>query len=134
MENDGSTTPSGRIDFTEEEELHMHRLAWGMKVVGLLQSVLAGLGLLMALLVVVTMFPRMVQVPVLALAAVLLLLVTGLPVYQGIVLREAGEYVELATRGDDDSRDNIMSMFRRLRVVYVLEAVVVSLLAFRALA
>lgn len=133
-EQPGSATPLGRIEFTDEEELQMHRLAWGMKVVGLLQSVLAGLGLLMALFVVVMMLSRMMQVPLLALAAVMLLLVTGLPVYQGIMLREAGEYVERATRGDDDSRDNIVSMFRRLRVVYIIEAVVVSLLVLRVLA
>lgn len=122
-----------RIQFTEEEELRMHRLAWGMKVVGLLQSVISGLGLVFALLVVVSLFSRMVQVPLLMVAALMLLLVTGLPVYQGIVLREAGEYAEQAARGDEDSGDNIMSMFRRLRTVYLIEAVLVSLVAYKAL-
>lgn len=116
--------PLAHIDFSAAEETRMNRLAWAMGVVGLLQSVLSGLGLLMALWFSVQALQHVARAPMpVLLSIVLALLGTGLPLYQGIVLREAGEFIGRAANTDDEDQEHIGAAFRRLKVVFIIEAV-----------
>lgn len=116
--------PLARIDFSAAEEARMNRLAWAMGAVGLLQSVLSGLGLLMALWFSVQALQHVARAPTQVLPSIVLaLLGTGLPLYQGIVLREAGEYIGRAANTDDDDQEHIGAAFRRLKAVFIIEAV-----------
>jgi heme A synthase len=121
-----------RIDFSEADEARMGRLAWAMGFVGLVQAVLGGLGVVLALLFAVEMLGRLggASLPGLLLVA-LMLVVTVLPVYQGIVLREAGESIGRVARTDDDDQEHLAAAFRRLRVVFAIEAALALLLAAR---
>lgn len=121
-----------RIDFSEADEAQMHRLAWAMGIVGLFQSVLSGLGLLLALWGVTQLLGHMGQSPFAVLiGCVLLIGCTALPLYQGIVLREAGEYFGKVASTDDDDQEYLGAAFRRLRVVFLIEAVLAIPLALR---
>lgn len=116
--------PLAHIDFSAAEEARMNRLAWAMGVVGLLQSVLSGLGLLMALWFSVQALQNVARAPTQVLPSIALaLLGTGLPLYQGIVLREAGEFIGRAANTDDEDQEHIAAAFRRLKVVFIIEAV-----------
>ena len=123
-----------RIDFSEADEAQMRRLAWAMGVVGLCQSLLSGLGLLLALWGVAMLLGHMGQAPLtVLLMGALLLGCTALPLYQGIVLREAGEYFGKVGSTDDDDQEHLGAAFRRLRVVFLIEAVLAIPLALRTI-
>lgn len=121
-----------RIDFSEGDEAQLHRLAWAMGIVGLLQTVFAGIGLLFALFFITQMMKVISAAPMTGLLLVVWALMSAaLPLYQGIVLREAGEYFGKVASTDDDDQAHLASAFRRLRVVFILEAVLVLPLAWK---
>ncbi len=121
-----------RIDFSEADEARMHRLAWAMGVVGVLQTVFAGLGVLMALWFTVTVFGHIGRAPLAVLLSVVMMLgVTILPMWQGIVIREAGEFIGRVAGSDDDDQEYLAAAFRRLRVVFIIEAVLAVPLALQ---
>jgi hypothetical protein len=123
-----------RIEFSDADEARMHRLAWAMGVVGVLQSIFAGLGLLVALWVAATALGHLGRAPVMVLISVgLLLLVTSLPLWQGMLLREAGEFIGRVAGFDDDDQEHVVAAFRRLRVVFIIEAVLAVPLVFQVL-
>ena len=125
---DQDLPPLARVDFSEAEEQRMGRLAWAMGIVGLLQMVLGGIGLLFALWFVVLALGHLEREPLTTvLMMVMALMITALPLYQGVMLREAGERIGHAVSSDDDDQEHIAAAFRRLRVVFVIEAVLALL-------
>src|SRR5262245_42534266 len=84
-----------RIEFGEADEARLSRLAWAMGLVGLLQCVLCGFGVLLGLFFAVQMLAGIAEAPVQFVAMLALIFtVTALPFYQGMVLREASEYIQ----------------------------------------
>ncbi|MFY0541050.1 hypothetical protein [Nannocystis pusilla] len=59
----------------------------------------------------------------LVIVSVLGLLYVGLPVWQGMLLREAGEAIGKVAGSDEDDQEYLASAFRRLRAVFVVELV-----------
>ncbi|MCY1008069.1 hypothetical protein OV079_21425 [Nannocystis pusilla] len=118
---DDADEPAGvaRVEFDEAEERGLVRLAGAMGLVGLLQVLLGGIGVVLALLVLV-----MARHPLeLVIVSVLGLVYVGLPVWQGMLLREAGEAIGKVAGSDEDDQEYLASAFRRLRVVFVVELV-----------
>jgi hypothetical protein len=116
--------PLASIEFGEADERRIARMAWAMGVVGLLQCVFGGLGMLFALWFAVQAMAQFERAPGAALLlGGMVLLFTALPLYQGILLREAGERVGRAVSSDDEDQEHIASAFRRLRLVFIIETV-----------
>lgn len=123
--------PLARIEFGEADEQRMGRLAWAMGIVGLLQCVLGGIGVLFALWLVVTVLGHFEREPIGTLVVVVVaLMATVLPLYQGVMLREAGERIGHAASSDDDDQEHIAAAFRRLRVVFIIETLLALPLAY----
>ena len=110
-----------RVDFTEDEERGLGRLASTLQLVGLLQIVLAGLAFVLASIGVLlgawSLSPLFLLITGLGLAYV------GLPIWQGVMLRESGELLGRVAGSDDDDQEHLASAFRRLRVVFMIELV-----------
>lgn len=108
-----------RVDFTEDEERGLGRLASTLQLVGLLQIVLAGLAFVLASIGVLlgawSLSPLFLLITGLGLAYV------GLPIWQGVMLRESGELLGRVAGSDDDDQEHLASAFRRLRVVFMIE-------------
>ena len=118
---DDADEPVGvaRVEFDEAEERSLVRLAGAMGLVGLLQMLLGGIGVVIALVVVV-----LARQPIeLLIVSVLGLVYVGLPVWQGMLLREAGESIGKVAGSDEDDQEYLASAFRRLRAVFVVELV-----------
>lgn len=114
--------PLAAIEFGEADERRMGRMAWAMSVVGLLQCLFGGIGLLFALWFALQAMGQFEHEPVAAvLLAGMALLFTVLPLVQGVLLREAGESVRRAITSDDDDQEHIASTFRRLKLVFIIE-------------
>ena len=116
-----------RVEFDEGEEQSLGRLASALGLVGTLQILLSGIGLVLLVIGLLMQVARMSLL--MLLVGAIALLHTGLPVWQGVMLREAGESIARVAGSDDDDQEYLASAFRRLRVVFVIELV----LAFYAL-
>lgn len=123
-----------RIDFSDADEARMHRLAWAMGVVGVLQTIFAGLGVLLALWFTATVVGHIGRAPMAVLLSIVMMLaITVLPMWQGVVIREAGEFIGRVAGSDDDDQEHLAAAFRRLRVVFIIEAVLAVPLAVQLL-
>lgn len=109
-----------RVDFTEAEEQGLGRLASTLQLVGLLQILLAGIVFVLAIIGVV-MGALHLSSPMFLIFTVLGLAYAGLPIWQGALLREAGDLVGRVASSDDDDQEYLASAFRRLRVVFMIE-------------
>ncbi|MDC0716057.1 hypothetical protein [Nannocystis bainbridge] len=118
---DDADEPIGvaRVEFDEAEERGLERLATAMGLVGLLQMLLGGIGVVLALLLVVQSGAH----PILLLVALLGVIYVALPVWQGMLLREAGEAIGKVAGSDEDDQEYLASAFRRLRVVFIVELI-----------
>jgi len=110
-----------RVDFSEAEEQSLARLASALGLVGMLQILLSGIAVVLLVIGVLMHLDRLS--PLLLLVAALGLLYTGLPVWQGMLLREAGESIGRVASADEDDQEFLASAFRRLRAVFVIELV-----------
>ena len=119
MDDAGEPIGVARVEFDEAEERGLERLATAMGLVGLLQMLLGGIGVVLALLLVVQSGGH----PILLLVALLGVIYVGLPVWQGMLLREAGEAIGKVAGSDEDDQEYLASAFRRLRVVFIVELI-----------
>ena len=118
---DDADEPVGvaRVEFDEAEERSLVRLAGAMGLVGLLQMLLGGIGVVLAVLAL-----ALSRHPIeLVIVSVLGLVYVGLPVWQGMLLREAGEAIGKVAGSDEDDQEYLASAFRRLRAVFVVELI-----------
>jgi hypothetical protein len=120
-----------RVDFSEDEERSLGRLASALGLVGMLQILLSGIGVV--LLVIGLLMKLQHMSLLLLLVGAIALLNTGLPVWQGVMLREAGESIGRVAGADDDDQEYLASAFRRLRTVFVIELVLALYALYQAM-
>lgn len=119
MDADDEPLGVARIDFNEGEEGSLKRLAGVLQLVGSLQIMLAGITVVLALWLAA--LGLRVMSPVLLLVTLLGVVYAALPVWQGMLLREAGEQFGRVAGSDEDDQEYLASAFRRLRVVFLVE-------------
>lgn len=111
-----------RVPLAEGEERSIRRLATAFGIVGLIQLLTAGIALTW---LVIGMFPSMGMLlaggPVRLLLMALGLVYMALPLWQGVMLREAGETLGRIAGPDEDDQEFLASVFRRLKVVFTIE-------------
>lgn len=111
-----------RIGLEEDEERTLGRLAAALRVVGLFQILAAGLVLLFAIVALFGTFGHLLSAGAARLIAMAMgLAYVALPIWQGVMLREAGEAIARVGGADMEDQDFLASAFRRLRVVFVIE-------------
>lgn len=111
-----------RIGLEEDEERSLGRLAAALRLVGMFQIIAAGLVLLFTIVGLFGAFGRLFTLG----AARLIVMAMGmayvaLPIWQGVMLREAGDAIARVGGADMEDQDFLASAFRRLRVVFVIE-------------
>lgn len=123
MDDDANEGPGlARIGLDEEEERTLGRLAGALGIVGLIQMLAGGLVLLLAIVGVLASLGHLFGGGAARLLVMVLSLAyAALPVWQGMMLREAGESIARVGGPDAEDQDFLASMFRRLRVVFVIE-------------
>lgn len=125
MDDDDDRPGLARVDFSDDEERSLGRLASALGLVGTLQIVLSGLALVLVLIGFVMTLGNLSAA--LLLLSVLGVVYVGLPIFQGMLLREAGEALDKVAGSDEDDQEYLGSLFRRLRTVFVLELVLTVL-------
>lgn len=123
MDDDADEGPGlARIGLDEDEERTLGRLAGALGIVGLIQMLAGGLVLLLTIVGVLASLGHLLGGGAARLLAMVLSLAyVALPVWQGVMLREAGESIARVGGPDAEDQDFLASMFRRLRVVFVIE-------------
>ncbi len=118
-----------RIEFSPDEEAGLSRLAWALGMVGAIQIGIAGIGLVMALV----LFSKVALAGAIGgfLMVALLIAIIAVPLYQGLLLREAGESIGRVANTDDADQDHLMAAFRRFRVIFAIEAIWMMLVVVR---
>ena len=111
-----------RVEFEPGEERTMRWLVSALGIVGVVQIVGAGLALTWML---VALLPSLGMVlgggATRLVTTVLGLAYVALPVWQGVMLREAGETLGRVAGPDEDDQEFLASAFRRLKVVFTIE-------------
>jgi hypothetical protein len=121
MDEEADDPPGmARIGLDDGEERSLRRLSSALGIVGLIQIVAAGLALAWMLIALFTSLGMMLSgarlmVTLLGLAYV------ALPIWQGVMLREAGETFGRVAGPDEDDQEYLASAFRRLKVVFTIE-------------
>lgn len=111
-----------RVELEPGEERGIRWLASALGIVGMIQIVAAGLALTWML---VALLPSLGMIlgggAARLMMAVLALAYVALPVWQGVMLREAGETLGRVAGPDEDDQEFLASAFRRLKVVFTIE-------------
>ncbi len=111
-----------RIELEPQEERSMRWLASALGIVGMIQIVAAGLALTWMLVALVPSLGGILGGGAVRLVVTALGLVyVALPVWQGVMMREAGETLGRVAGSDEDDQEFLASMFRRLKVVFTIE-------------
>lgn len=119
-----SDDPPGlaRVELEPGEERGIRWLASALGIVGMVQIVAAGLALTWML---VALLPSLGVIlgggAARLVRSVLALAYVALPVWQGVMLREAGETLGRVAGPDEDDQEFLASTFRRLKVVFTIE-------------
>ncbi|MBA3547830.1 MAG: hypothetical protein H0T76_15210 [Nannocystis sp.] len=111
-----------RVELEPGEERSMRWLASALGIVGMIQIVAAGLALLWMLVALIPSLGAIIGGGATRLVVTALgLAYVALPVWQGVMLREAGETIGRVAGPDEDDQEFLASAFRRLKVVFTIE-------------
>jgi len=134
MDEDADDPPGvAHIGLDEGEERTLGRLARAMGIVGVIQIVFYGIGLTWALVVLLQSLSTL-RGGVIGLGVIALTLAfVALPIWQGVMVREAGEAFGRVGGADGDDQEFLAAAFRRLKVVFVLELLVAVSDLYKAL-
>lgn len=126
MDDDADDPPGlARIELAEGEERTLRRLAAAMGIVGVVQIVIYGIALTWMLVALAQSLGFALRAGAVGLAVLVFSLAyVALPIWQGVMVREAGEAFGRVGGPDADDQEFLASAFRRLKVVFVIELLV----------
>lgn len=110
-----------RVELEPGEERGIRWLASALGIVGMIQIVAAGLALTWMIVALLPSLGMILGGAARLVMSVLALAYVALPVWQGVMLREAGESLGRVAGPDEDDQEFLASAFRRLKVVFTIE-------------